>query len=93
MVIGTLRASLFLRDAHSLKDKRQVLKALKDRVHNEFNVSIAEIEDQDLWQKVSVGVAVVSNDSKHALSVLSSVERFLKMFPPLEFCESETEIL
>lgn len=93
MVVGTMTVSAFLGDAHSLKDKRQVLKSVKDRIHGKFNVSVAEVADQDLWQKATLGVAVVSNDTKHALEVLHEVESFLKLHPGLVVCRAETEIL
>jgi hypothetical protein len=93
MVVGTMRLSAVIGRSHSLKEKRQVVLSIKDRVHNKFNVSIAEVEDNDLWQKVSLGVAVVSNDPKHALSVLNEVERFVRTHPSLEACSAETEIL
>ena len=93
MVVGTMLISAFIGDSHSLKDKRHVLKSVKDRVHDRFNVSIAEVEDNDLWQKTSLGVAVVSNDTKHALEVLREVEKFLKTHPGLVVCSAETEIL
>ncbi|MCE9583059.1 MAG: DUF503 domain-containing protein [Planctomycetes bacterium] len=93
MVIGTMQISAFISDSHSLKDKRQVLRSVKARIHDKFNVSIAEVADNDLWQKVGLGVAVVSNDSKHALGVLQEVEKFLKTHPGLIVCSAETEIL
>ena len=62
MIVGTMRVSAFIGESHSLKDKRHVLKSVKDRVHDRFNVSIAEVESNDLWQKTELGVAVVSND-------------------------------
>lgn len=93
MVVGTMRVSAFIGDSHSLKDKRHVLRSVKDRVHDRFNVSIAEVEDNDLWQKTGLGVAVVTNDSKHALEVLHEVEKFLKTHPGLVVCSAETEIL
>ena len=88
-----MTVSAFLGNSHSLKEKRMVLKSLKDRVHDRFNVSIAEVDDQDLWQKVSLGVAVVSTETKHALSVLKEVEQFLRLHPLLTVCSAETEIL
>ena len=88
-----MRVSAFIGESHSLKDKRHVLKSVKDRVHDRFNVSIAEVDDNDLWQKTELGIAVVSNDTKHALSVLQEVERFLKTHPGLVVCKAETEIL
>ena len=60
VAIGTF--NLHFPEVHSLKEKRQVLRCLIDRVRAKFNVSIAEVEDHDLWQKGTVGVAIVSND-------------------------------
>ena len=62
-------------NSHSLKDKRQVVKSLKDRLRRKFNVSVAEIEYQDLWQRAAVAVATVSSDRAHAERVLQTVER------------------
>ncbi|NUN49850.1 MAG: DUF503 domain-containing protein [Candidatus Brocadiae bacterium] len=93
MVIGTLRVSAHIGGSHSLKEKRQVLRSLKDHVHNRFNVSIAEVEANDKWQVAELGVAVVSNDTQHALSVLREVESFVRRFPGIEGCSVETEVL
>jgi uncharacterized protein YlxP (DUF503 family) len=93
MIIGTLRVSAHIGRSHSLKEKRQVLRALKDQVHNRFNVSIAEVDENDKWQIAELGVAVVSNETKHALAVLREVESFVRMFPGIEGCTVETEVL
>jgi uncharacterized protein YlxP (DUF503 family) len=77
MIVGACRVVLHLPVAHSLKDKRHVVKSIIARLHNQFNVSAAEIEDQDIWQKAVLGVAVVTNDSRHANEVLSSVVNFV----------------
>jgi uncharacterized protein YlxP (DUF503 family) len=77
MVIGTLTLELYLPDNHSLKGKRQVLNHLKDQVRNRFNVSVAEIGENDLWQRGRLGVAVVSNERVFADQVLSKVVSFV----------------
>lgn len=62
-------------EAHSLKDKRHYVKSLKDRLRAKFNVSVSEIDYQDLWQRGLVAVATVSGDQAHAEQVLQNVER------------------
>src|SRR5947199_8915056 len=68
---------LHLAACHSLKDKRHVLKSLKDRLHNRFNVSAAETAHHDLWQRAELTVCVVSNERRHAESVLREAHRLV----------------
>jgi uncharacterized protein YlxP (DUF503 family) len=72
--IGVLTLELRLDDSHSLKDKRHVVKSLKDRLRHKFNVSVAEIDFQDLWQRALVAAVTVSSDHGNAEAVLQSVE-------------------
>ncbi len=64
---------LHIPESHSLKEKRQVLRSIKDRIKARFNVSVAEVDNNDLWQRASLGVSIVSNDRKFANQVLCSV--------------------
>lgn len=73
MVIGTCRIAIHIPDGGSLKAKREVLRRIKDRVKNKFNVSIAEIDDCDLWQRSTLGIATVSRDTRFANQVISNV--------------------
>lgn len=73
--IGVLILELRLEESHSLKDKRHYVKSLKDRLRAKFNVSVAEIDYHDLWQRGLVAVATVSGDQSHAEQVLQNVER------------------
>lgn len=73
MVVGTCTISLHIPESGSLKSKRWVLRRIKDRVRNKFNVSIAEIDDFDLWQRATLGVAVVSKDGRFADRVIAKV--------------------
>lgn len=73
--IGVITIELRLDDSHSLKDKRQVVKSLKDRLHQKFNVSVAEIDFQDLWQRAMLAAVTVSGEQHHAEEVLQAVER------------------
>lgn len=77
MNVGMLKVRLRLPTNLSLKGKRQVVKSIVQRVGDRFNVSIAEVEDQDLWQLVTLGVACVSNSTPHANEVLSKVVDFI----------------
>lgn len=73
--IGVLTLELRIADSHSLKDKRHIIKGLKDRLRAKFNVAVAEIDYQDLWQRGLVTAVTVSGDHGHAETVLQSVER------------------
>jgi uncharacterized protein YlxP (DUF503 family) len=78
MVVGVLQVDLSIPGADSLKSKRMVLRSLKDRIRREFNVSIAEVADNDQWQSASLAIAVVSNDKRFANQVLSKVVDFIE---------------
>jgi uncharacterized protein YlxP (DUF503 family) len=73
--VGVITFELRLDESHSLKDKRHYVKGLKDRLRNKFNVSVAEIDHQELWQRGLVAAVTVSSDQAHAEQVLQSVER------------------
>ncbi len=77
MHIGVCRVSLRLPENFSLKDKRRVLKSIISRTASKFNVAIAEVDDQDLWQLASLGISCVSNDKQHANEVLSRVVAYI----------------
>lgn len=78
MIIGTAKIHLFANWAHSLKEKRMVVKSIIDKTKHKFNVSIAEIEDQDLHQSIVIGVACVSTDKRHADSQIQNVINFIE---------------
>jgi hypothetical protein len=73
--IGVLTLELHIPDAHSLKDKRHVVKGLKDRLRSRFNVAVAEIDYHDSWQRSVVSAVTVSGDRTRADAILQSVER------------------
>ena len=78
MVIGVLEVDLSIEWAQSLKDKRQALRSLKDRLRRSFNVSVAEVDDNDIWTHAVIGVAIVSNDQVFANQVLSKVVDYVE---------------
>jgi uncharacterized protein YlxP (DUF503 family) len=73
MIVGICCIELHIPESSSLKDKRRIIKRIKDVIRNKFNVSIAEIDNNDLWQRASLGISIVSNDKKFANQVLCSV--------------------
>ncbi len=78
MTVGTCRVELQIPGNASLKGKRQVLRSIKDRVRSRFNVSIAEVDRLDEWQRATVGIACVSNDARFADEVLSKVVNLIE---------------
>ena len=78
MHVGVCRLMLHLPETQSLKAKRQVARSITARIRNQFNVAVAEVEDNDLWQRLTLGVCCVSNDSSHANEILSRVIAFVE---------------
>jgi uncharacterized protein YlxP (DUF503 family) len=72
--VGVLTLELRLEDSHSLKDKRHVVQGLKDRLRHKFNVAVAEIDGQDLWQRGVLAAVTVSSSREHAEKVLRAAE-------------------
>jgi uncharacterized protein YlxP (DUF503 family) len=73
MPIGLLTLEIHIADARSLKDKRRVLRSLKDCLRAHFNVSVAELDHQDVWQRSCVGVVTISSDGRHLEELLSAI--------------------
>ena len=92
MIVGSLRVRLLLRESRSLKDKRQVVRSIKDRLRNGFNVSVAEVEAQDHRQLVVLGVAMVSNEAGHVRSALEQIVAALRAHPVAEFLDHEMDV-
>jgi uncharacterized protein YlxP (DUF503 family) len=91
--IGVLTLELRLENSHSLKDKRHVVESLKSRLRNKFNVAVAEIDYQDLWQRAAVAAVTVSSDHVHAEKVLRSVEDEAAAMLGSELAEATVEWL
>ena len=78
MHVGTARVALRLAENSSLKGKRMVVRSVVQRVRNRFNVAIAEIDTQDAWETITLGIACVSDDPRHANEMLSKVIDFIE---------------
>lgn len=78
MVVVVAELDLYLLESGSLKDKRQVINSIKERLRGRFNLSVAEVDHQDLWQRCGLGLAVVSSDGGHAHEVMNKAIRFIE---------------
>jgi uncharacterized protein YlxP (DUF503 family) len=92
MIVGSLRVRLLLRESRSLKDKRQVVRSITDRLRNQFNVSVAEVEAQDHRQLVVLGMAMVSNEARHVRTTFDTIVQALRQHPVAEFLDHEIEV-
>jgi uncharacterized protein YlxP (DUF503 family) len=92
MIVGSLRVRLLVRESRSLKDKRQVVRSIKDRLRNSFNVSVAEVDAEDNRQLVVLGVAMVSNEVAHVKGALEQILAALRGHPVAEFLDHEMEV-
>lgn len=92
MIVGVGQIELYIPESGSLKSKRFVLKSIKTRIRNKFNVSIAEIENNDKWQRATIGVAIVSNDKKIVDSTLNQIMQFIETDARLEIVDHSIEI-
>ncbi len=78
MVVGLLRIELFLPAASSLKDKRQIVKSIIGKVESKYNVSISEVGNHELWQRVTIGIAHVSEKGEQTMKVLDHIDRYIE---------------
>ena len=93
MVIGLLMLELHFPGARSLKDKRQALRSLETRLRNRFNVSVAEVEHQDLWQRARLAVVSVNTDHAHLDATLSNATSEAAHARDIQILDSHTEML
>ena len=93
MTVGVLQIELTVPDAFSLKDKRRVVKSLKDRIAHGHNVSIAEVGALDEHRRAILGVAMVSNDSRYVEGALSKLVDFVKAVPQVSLQDYQIDLL
>lgn len=92
MVIGLLQAHISIPESRSLKDKRSALRSLKDRIRNEMNVSVAEVDDQDLWQSARLAFVTVAATREVVDGRLAEVDRRLSGNPRIVVLDVETSL-
>lgn len=93
MVVGVCHISLIIHDNHSLKGKRQVIKSLMEKVKNRFNVSVAEVGDNDVWQRAEIGLCAVGNDRAFINSVIDKVMNFIENLHVAEIIDHSIELI
>ena len=93
MHVAGLRLELLLRSAHSLKEKRHIVKSLTRYLSQTFGVSVAEVDHQNLWQRATLGVAVVAPQSSQLNRILHNVERAVRERDDVELLESDVSYL
>ncbi len=93
VTIGLLHMDFLIPGARSLKDKRRVLKSLKQLLHNRYNCSVAEVDFKELWGRSRLAVCVVSDDSRHANEQLNEIARFAANKDGAELLDYRIEML
>jgi hypothetical protein len=89
MLVALMRFDLRIPGAHSLKQKRHVVKSLTAAVRSKFNVSVAEVDHQDLWQRTTLAVAVTGAQGYHVRTVMQQVERFVEAWGEVDVIEAD----
>ncbi|MCD4652990.1 DUF503 domain-containing protein [bacterium] len=93
MPIGVCYIKFQIHGARSLKDKRRVVKSLKDRLRNKFNISIAETGEQDVWQRCEIGFTCISNDNGYVDGLMALVIQKVESDGKIQVIDISTEIL
>lgn len=93
MTVGLLTLELYLPEARSRKDRRRGVQSLKDRLHNTFNVSVAETDHHDLRNRAQLGVAVVTNGDYHCREILDQVLRYCRRPGPVQVVDHGMDLL
>jgi uncharacterized protein len=93
VVIGAMSIELFIHENESLKGKRRIVKSIIGKVKSRFNVAIAEVEYNDKWQRIGLGISAVGNDRGHIDSVLTTVLTFIESMYLAELIDSRIEII
>lgn len=91
-VVGQLRLALAIRESWSLKDKRRVVRSLKDRLHRDFNVSVAEVDLLDERQAAVLGVAMAGSDARYVEGALAKIVDVVRANPGAELVDYEVEV-
>jgi uncharacterized protein YlxP (DUF503 family) len=92
MVVGIGKIDLYLPACHSLKEKRRVLRKLKDRTSNRFKIQLAEVDDQDAWQSAKLGFSLVGNDRRVIQSVMDKVFNFVTECADVQIVDQWSEV-
>jgi uncharacterized protein YlxP (DUF503 family) len=92
MIVGALRVRFLIRDSRSLKDKRRVVHSIRDRLRNDFNASVAEIDSQDNRQLAVLGIAMIGTDSRQLASCLDHMIEVIRRHPVAQLLDYDREL-
>ncbi len=93
MTVGVALVSFRLHEIHSLKEKRRIVKSLVEKSRSRFNVAVAEVADQDFYQKASIGIAVIGNDGRVLNSLLDRIIDFMDALGLADLIGREIELI
>ena len=92
MFIGIIMLDVLIHGSSSLKDKRSVLRSLKTRLKNKFNVSVVEVDNQELWQKSKIGISFVATTNMDTRNITQSIINFVMAFRDIEITDKQIDI-
>jgi hypothetical protein len=93
MLLGICTINLYFSNSQSLKDKRNIIKSVKSRIRNHFNVSVSEINNHDLWKNTTLGIACIGNEKRYLNDVLNKVIKFIDQQNHLQLIDFKITIL
>jgi len=93
MVVGVSRIEIFFPEAHSLKDKRQMIKKIVEKTRAKFNISMVEIAEGNLWQRGSIGFAVIGIKQDHVHAAIENIQQYVESLYAGEVIDTWTEII
>jgi len=93
MLLGICTINLYFSNSQSLKDKRNIIKSVKSRIRNHFNVSVSEINNHDLWKNATLGIACIGNEKRYLNDVLNKVIKFIDQQNHLQLIDFKITIL
>lgn len=93
MIVGVLRVELMIPGSNSLKDRRQVVKSLVEHLRNKFHVSVAEVDDPQVWRRANIGVAMVGSDTQFVNQVLDKVVDAVRGDPRVSIIDYNMEMV
>ncbi len=89
MYIGSLCVDLFLPGVTSLKNKRRIIQSLKTKLKNKYNLSIGEVDNQDMWQKATIGIAIVNHKYSNVNNILQNIFNYIDQVREIEISDHE----
>lgn len=94
MNAGVCKFKIHIPDNHSLKEKRRIVKSIMSKLRNQYNISIAEVDDHELWQIATLGMSCISNSNSHVDEIFNNILNFIRQnYPEIEIVDYDIEIM